>query len=115
MNTWPPGSHEQNNHLRVYYNAIAMAEARAHLLIFGRVQGVCYRAFTRNLAINLGLEGWVRNLYDGNVEALFEGEKKTIEQALKECYTGPPGARVTDIKIHWETFVGDQKGFIIRY
>jgi len=92
-----------------------MAETKAHLVISGRVQGVCYRAFTRDLALNLGLKGWVRNLYDGSVEAVFEGEKKVIDQAIKECYTGPPGARVIDIKVHWETFVGDHKGFIIRY
>ena len=92
-----------------------MAASRAHLVILGRVQGVCYRAFTRDLASNLGLKGWVRNLYDGSVEAVFEGEKKIIELALKECYIGPPGARVTDIKVHWEPLAGDQKGFIIRY
>jgi acylphosphatase len=92
-----------------------MAEARAHIIISGRVQGVFYRAFTRELALNLDLNGWVRNLYDGNVEAVFEGEKHVIEQAIKKCHIGPPGSRVTDIEVHWETFVGDQKGFMIRY
>jgi acylphosphatase len=92
-----------------------MAEARAHIIISGRVQGVFYRAFTRELALTLDLKGWVRNLYDGSVEAVFEGEKKVIEQAIQECHIGPPGSRVTDIKVHWETFVGDQKGFMIRY
>jgi len=92
-----------------------MTEARAHIIISGRVQGVFYRAFTRDLALNLGLSGWVRNLYDGTVEALFEGEKPLIEQAIEKCYIGPPGARVKDIKVHWEKFVGDQTGFIIRF
>jgi acylphosphatase len=92
-----------------------MNEARAHIFISGRVQGVCYRAFTRELAYNLALNGWAKNLYDGRVEALFEGEKNVIEQAIKECHVGPPGARVKDIEVHWETFVGDQKGFEIRY
>jgi len=92
-----------------------MAEERAHLLIYGRVQGVFYRAFARDLALKLNLKGWVKNLRDGSVEAVFEGEKKIIDQAIKECYIGPPGAGVTDIKVQWETFVGDQRGFMVRY
>ena len=92
-----------------------MEAARAHIFISGRVQGVCYRAFTRELAYNLDLNGWARNLNDGRVEALFEGEKNAIEQAIKKCYIGPPGARVKDIEVHWETFVGDEKSFMIRY
>lgn len=92
-----------------------MEEVRAHLLISGRVQGVFYRAFTRDLALSLGLKGWVRNLYDGRVEAVFEGKKELIEKAIKECYTGPPGARVTNIEVKWEAFIGDLKGFAIRY
>jgi acylphosphatase len=92
-----------------------MEEARAHLYIDGRVQGVFYRAFIRELAYNLGLKGWVKNLRDGRVEAVFEGEKALIDKAVKECYVGPPGARVADIDVKWETFIGDQKGFSVRY
>jgi acylphosphatase len=92
-----------------------MEKARAYLFIEGRVQGVFYRAFIRELAYNLGLKGWVRNLYDGRVETVFEGEKELIDKAIKECYVGPPGARVTDIDVKWETFIGDQKGFSVRY
>ncbi len=92
-----------------------MEKARAHLFIEGGVQGVFYRAFTRDFAHSLGLEGWVRNLRDGRVEAVFEGKKELIEKAIKECYAGPPGARVLNIDIKWETFIGDQKGFIVRY
>jgi len=92
-----------------------MDQARVHLFIEGRVQGVFYRAFTRDVAYKLGLNGWVRNLYDGRVEAVFEGEKNLIEQAIKKCSTGPPGASVTDIEIKWETFIGDLKGFTVRY
>ncbi|MGQ9570152.1 MAG: acylphosphatase [Thermodesulfovibrionales bacterium] len=92
-----------------------MEKVRAHLFIEGRVQGVFYRAFTRDIAHSLSLNGWVRNLRDGRVEAIFEGEKGLIEKAIKECYTGPPGARVTNIDIKWEEFKGDLKGFTIRY
>lgn len=92
-----------------------MEKVRAHLFIEGRVQGVFYRAFTRDIAHSLGLNGWVRNLRDGRVEAIFEGEKELIEKAIKECYKGPPSARVTNIDIKWEEFIGDTRGFTIRY
>ena len=92
-----------------------MSEARAHLFIEGRVQGVCYRAFTRDIAHTLGLNGWVRNLFDGRVEAVFEGKKEFIERAIQECYSGPPGARVTNIEVKWEEFKGDLRGFTIKY
>jgi acylphosphatase len=92
-----------------------MEEARAHVFIEGRVQGVCYRAFTRELAFSLGIKGWVRNLYDGRVEAVFEGKKELVDKAIKGCYAGPPGSSVTNIEVKWETFIGDQKGFSVRY
>lgn len=92
-----------------------MDETRAHLFIEGRVQGVFYRAFTRDLAHILGLSGWVKNLRDGRVEAVFEGKRDLIENAIKECHAGPPGARVTNIDVQWETFAGDLKGFSIKY
>jgi len=92
-----------------------MENARGHLFIQGRVQGVCYRAFTRDLAQSLGLSGWVKNLWDGRVEALFEGRKDLIEKAVATCHAGPPGARVSHIDILWEEYIGDQKGFSITY
>jgi acylphosphatase len=92
-----------------------MDRARAHVFIDGRVQGVFYRAFTRELASKLGLDGWVRNLRDGRVEAVFEGGKKFIEQAIQECRVGPYGARVSNIDVQWETYTGEEAGFSIRY
>jgi acylphosphatase len=92
-----------------------MELARAHLYIEGRVQGVFYRAFTRDIAVSFGLNGWVMNLRDGRVEALFEGEKDKIEKAIRECYKGPPGARVTNIEVQWEPYKGDQKDFFVKY
>ncbi len=92
-----------------------MENARAHLFIDGMVQGVFYRAFTRDIAHSLGLEGWVKNLRDGRVEAVFEGKKVLIEKAIKECYVGPPGARVSNIDVKWETYIGEEKGFSVRY
>ena len=88
--------------------------SRVQLLIKGRVQGVCYRAFTQDQAIRLGLNGWVRNMHDGRVEAVFEGQKELIEQAILACKNGPSGARVTDVDITWRSPLGEQ-GFEIRY
>jgi acylphosphatase len=92
-----------------------MALKRAHLLIEGIVQGVFYRAFTRDLAMRLGLKGWVRNLPDGRVEAVFEGDEKVIEEAIASCYKGPPAAHVTNIDVKWEEYTGEFSGFEIRY
>lgn len=89
--------------------------ARAHLLIKGRVQGVFYRGFTRDLAIYHGLKGWVKNLSDGSVEAVFEGDKADIEQAIRSCHSGPPGALVYDIDVEWEDYQGDLREFQVRY
>jgi acylphosphatase len=92
-----------------------MEMARAHLFIDGRVQGVFFRAFTREVAHNLALNGWVKNLRDGRVEAVLEGEKKVIQQAIQKCYAGPPGAKVSNIDIQWEQYTGKENGFNIRY
>ena len=92
-----------------------MTTAKAHLFIEGRVQGVFYRAFTRNLAAKLGLNGWVRNLHDGRVEALFEGSREKLEQAIEGCRKGPIGSSVRNIEVIWEESSGEYKGFEIRY
>jgi len=88
---------------------------RAHLYIEGKVQGVFYRAFTCELAISLGLKGWVKNLPDGRVEVIFEGEQNKIQQAIASCYKGPPAANVTNIEIHWEEYKGEFSKFEIKY
>jgi len=92
-----------------------METKKAHLWIEGRVQGVFYRAFTRDLALRFGLKGWVKNLPDGRVEAVFEGPEDKIQEAIKYCWQGPPAATVTDIKIQWEEPTGEFDGFEIRY
>ncbi len=90
-------------------------QARAHLIIKGIVQGVFYRAFTRDIATQLGLKGWARNLPNGNVEALFEGDKEEVEQAIRQCSMGPPGSRVDGIDVEWKDYQGDLKDFQVRY
>ncbi|UCH44516.1 MAG: acylphosphatase [Nitrospiraceae bacterium] len=92
-----------------------MKTRRLHLVIKGRVQGVFYRASTRETALSLGLTGWVRNLPDGNVEAVFEGAEDHLVQALTWCTQGPPGAAVTGIDEEWHAFKGEFSTFDVRY
>ncbi len=79
-----------------------------HVYISGTVQGVGYRYSTLEMAQHLGVKGWVRNLPDDRVEAVFEGEAVTIEQMLAWCRQGPPAARVRDVTIVDESYQGLQ-------
>ena len=88
-------------------------KVRAHLMISGRVQGVCYRMETLYAAERFGVSGWVRNKPDGRVEALVEGTKPQVESLIKWCRTGPPASRVQDVEITWESHQGDLRGFEI--
>ena len=69
-----------------------------HVVVHGRVQGVGFRAFVEREATALGLSGWVRNLRDGTVEAVFSGDDDEVDAMLDACRSGPPGARVTSIE-----------------
>jgi acylphosphatase len=73
-----------------------------HLFIGGYVQGVGYRAFVKREAERLGLTGWVRNLPDGRVEVIAQGEKKVLEELIKLCLKGPFMAEVEGISLTWE-------------
>jgi acylphosphatase len=88
---------------------------RARVRITGRVQGVCYRQTTVEMAGSLGLTGWVRNLPDGSVEALFEGERAVIDQALAWCRQGPPRAMVDNVAVEWLDGPAECVGFVTRY
>jgi len=87
---------------------------RAHVFISGRVQGVFFRESTKNNAEKLGVSGWVRNLSDGRVEAVFEGEERDVKRMLEWCRTGPKLAKVEKADIIWEAPKGE-KGFEIKY
>ena len=88
---------------------------RAHVYVHGRVQGVFFRATTRDKAIALGVKGWVKNCLDGSVEAVFEGEKDTVEKIVDWCKKGPEGAFVNHIDIRWEKYSGEFDEFSIIY
>jgi acylphosphatase len=87
---------------------------RVHVYISGKVQGVWFRASTKKIADELNLNGWVRNLPDGRVEAVFEGNPEAIERILEWCWKGPPGARVDKVEFTEEPVEGII-GFSIRY
>ncbi len=88
---------------------------RAQVRVTGRVQGVFFRQSTLEMAQGLDLSGWVRNLPDGSVEALFEGEKNLIEQAVAWCRQGPPRAVVDGLAIAWLDGPAECAGFAIRH
>jgi acylphosphatase len=89
--------------------------SRAHVLVYGRVQGVFFRQNTQKLAQKLGLVGWVKNREDGGVEAVFEGEKEKVEKMIEWMKKGPPLARVEKVNVFWEEFKGEFKNFEIKY
>lgn len=90
-------------------------KARAHVWISGVVQGVFFREATKNKAEDLRLTGWVRNLPDGRVEAVFEGDKESIEKIIEWVEEGPDSARVEDIEVKWREYKDEFSFFEIRY
>ena len=90
-------------------------EVCAHCLFYGRVQGVCFRAYTVEFARGLGVKGWVRNLPDGSVEALFRGEKDKVDEVIRKCREEQPHGRVTTVDTSWEEPDTDCEGFTVRY
>lgn len=90
-------------------------KVRAHVFISGMVQGIFFRSETRKKAKKLGVKGWVRNLSDGRVEAVFEGEEKEVQSLVEFCKRGPPQARVTDVHVVMENYTGGFKDFEIMY
>lgn len=89
-------------------------KVKAHVIFYGRVQGVFFRANTREKARELGVNGWVRNLSDGSVEAVFEGEKAPVTRLIEFCSSGIPHARVAKHHIEWLAAEGFTT-FEIRY
>ena len=86
---------------------------RLRVLVSGRVQGVGFRYFTQRTAAELGLTGWVRNLRDGRVEAVAEGERANLEQLLAAIRRGPPSSRVADTQVAWSEASDAMAGFRI--
>jgi acylphosphatase len=86
-----------------------------HVIVSGRVQGVFFRAFTQDTAQSLKLTGWIRNLFDGRVEAVFEGKDEDIDAMLEWCKKGPPHAVVKHVDASEEPYSGEFRDFRITY
>jgi acylphosphatase len=92
-----------------------MENVRARVVIEGRVQGVFFRHHTQEMAIRLGVKGWVKNRRDGCVEAVFEGDRKQVGQIIQWCHQGPSEARVTKVYVTWEIYTGEFEDFYVTY
>lgn len=88
-------------------------EARARILITGLVQGVFFRREITDLARRLGVSGWVKNLPDGKVEALAEGDRVRLDELIQFCHVGPRGAVVRKVEVEWSDYSGEFRGFRI--
>jgi acylphosphatase len=92
-----------------------MLKIRAHIFIEGRVQGVFFRARATERAVRLGVRGWIRNLPNGKVEGVFEGEEENVNALLDFCKVGPSSAEVEKVDVEKSTYTGAFEDFRIRY
>jgi len=90
-------------------------KSTVHVVISGRVQGVWFRANTKQKAEQLGVTGWVKNTADGKVEAIFEGDKKHIQEMIDWCHQGPPSAQIEQVEITEQSLSNGFDGFSIKY
>ncbi len=86
---------------------------QAHIFVSGSVQGVFYRSNTRKKAKELGIKGWVRNLYDGRVEVTAEGEEEDLKKFIEWCKKGPELAFVENIEVEWNDYKGKYEDFSV--
>ncbi|MBW1974120.1 MAG: acylphosphatase [Deltaproteobacteria bacterium] len=92
-----------------------MAKKRVRVFIEGRVQGVFFRAYMRDAARRERVNGWVRNLPDGRVEAVLEGDAASVKKVVEWCHRGSPTSRVDKVTVVEEPYVGEFSDFSIRY
>jgi acylphosphatase len=90
-----------------------MVRVRRHVFVSGRVQNVWFRDACRREALTHGVDGWVRNLADGRLEAVFEGSAGAVDALVAWCHEGPPRARVERVDVQVE-LPGAEDGFAVR-
>jgi acylphosphatase len=88
---------------------------RLSATIYGRVQGVAFRAYTQDEAARLGLVGWVANQYDGSVRVVAEGDEAALQRLLTWLHHGPPAAHVTQVEVVWGEGTGEFWSFQVRH
>ena len=91
-----------------------MSITRAHVVVTGRVQGVCFRSWSESRLSSIGVKGWIKNLSDGSVVAVVEGESDKVQLALKALQSGPSLVQVDTVQVDYETATGEFSGFSIR-
>ena len=89
-------------------------KTRAYVFIKGKVQGVYFRQNTKQVATEHRVTGWVCNLPDGRVEAVFEGDKTDVNDVIKWCHVGPTNSRVDDVDVRFEKYSGEFASFTIN-
>jgi acylphosphatase len=87
----------------------------AHVFVSGRVQGVYFRQNTKQVATRHRVTGWVRNLPDGRVEAVFEGDEMAVNEVIEWCHVGPPKASVQDVSVKFQRYTGEFADFNVNY
>jgi acylphosphatase len=90
-------------------------KTRAHLFVSGRVQGVNFRQNTRHVASRHRVTGWVRNLPDGRVEAVLEGDEMDVNEVIEWCHVGPPKSTVQDVNVKFQKYTGEFSEFNVNY
>ena len=93
----------------------SQTKIRAHIIVKGKVQGVYFRQNAQNICNKQGVTGWVLNVDDGSVEAILEGDKNSVDDAISWFKVGPPNAYVEKIELSYDTYSGQFRDFKIRY
>lgn len=93
--------------------AVGLDRVRAHVFVSGRVQMVNFRTHARDEAKRAGVDGWVKNLSDGRVEAVFEGARAGVQRLVSWCYSGPPHAEIDHVEVEWEDATNKEGPFSI--
>ena len=92
-----------------------MVKQRIHIFLTGKVQGVFFRQATKVVAIKNNVTGWVKNLENGEVEILLEGDDKNVNSVIDWCRNGPANSRVDEVKIEPQEFSGQYSNFEVSY
>ena len=92
-----------------------MAQKRVHVFYSGHVQGVGFRYTARDIAESLGLKGWVKNLADGKVEIVAEGDEKDLKEFLDQILKSQLGRYIKDTELSWENTTGEFNSFEIAF
>lgn len=104
-----------NEHSDLNGNDKSRNKIRAHIVAKGKVQGVFFRQNAQHVSNEYGVTGWVRNLSDGSVETVLEGDENSVENVIRWFRVGPPNAHVEKIELRYDRYTGEFQDFKINY